>query len=49
MRHTYHFWPVIDRRYYTTIGHVVVVWAFLETEIDHHIETSNGARRCGSN
>jgi hypothetical protein len=37
MRHTYYFTPVVDQRYYTAIGRLIVTWAFLETEIDRYV------------
>lgn len=36
-RRHYWFTPPIDRNYYPAIGHAIVLWAFLETEIDRHI------------
>ena len=37
MPRLYPFRPVIDNRYYLAIGRAIVMWGFLEDEIDSHI------------
>ena len=42
----YPFRPVLDNRYYQAIGRAIVLWGFLENEIDAHIHIL--ASRTGS-
>ena len=42
----YPFRPVLDNRYYQAIGRAIVLWGFLENEIDTHVHIL--ARRAGS-